>query len=44
MFRESLHAALTLDEIREMVAEFGFDPNSVQLTSDRHWTWAAIKP
>lgn len=39
MFFDSLHAALTLDEIRAMVADFGFDPQTVQATSDRHWTW-----
>ncbi len=41
MFRESLHAALTLDEIRELVQQLGFPAESVQATSDRHWTWAA---
>jgi ubiquinone/menaquinone biosynthesis C-methylase UbiE len=40
MFAESLHAALTLQEVRDLVASFGFDPDSVQATSDRHWTWA----
>ncbi|MEW4563637.1 methyltransferase domain-containing protein [Bremerella sp. JC770] len=44
MFGESLQAALSLSEIREMVASLGFDPETVQLTSDRHWTWAAHKP
>jgi len=41
LFRESLHAALTLDEIRTMVGSLGFDPATVQMTSDRHWTWIA---
>jgi ubiquinone/menaquinone biosynthesis C-methylase UbiE len=40
MFAESLHAALTLDEVRELVAGVGFDPNAVKQTTDRHWTWA----
>ncbi|HEX3870612.1 MAG TPA: methyltransferase domain-containing protein [Pirellulales bacterium] len=40
MFAESLHAALTLDEMRELVKELGFAAQSVQATSDRHWTWA----
>jgi len=44
MFAESLHAALTSDEIRELVAKFGFAPATVQATSDRHWTWRARKP
>lgn len=41
LYAESLHASLTLDEIRELVSSLGFDPQSVQATSDRHWTWAA---
>ncbi|PQO31764.1 class I SAM-dependent methyltransferase [Blastopirellula marina] len=43
MFAESLHAALALDEIREMIVSLGFPAESVQQTSDRHWTWAARK-
>ncbi len=43
MFRESLWAALTLDEIRGLVASLGFDDSTVAATSDRHWTWAATK-
>ena len=42
LFRDSLHAALSLSEIREMVAQLGYDPESVQATSDRHWTWATL--
>ncbi len=38
LLRQSLHAALTLEEVREMAAEFGIAPNCVQMTSDRHWT------
>src|SRR5207302_2639362 len=41
MFADSLHAALTLDEIRALVADAGFDPAAVQQTTDRHWTWSA---
>jgi ubiquinone/menaquinone biosynthesis C-methylase UbiE len=44
MFADSLHAALTLDEIRQLVAQLGFDPHGVQATSDRHWTWCVRKP
>ena len=40
MFAESLHAALTVDEVRELVAGVGFDPAGVRQTTDRHWTWA----
>jgi ubiquinone/menaquinone biosynthesis C-methylase UbiE len=41
MFGDSLRAALTLDEIRSLVQPLGFDPGSVQQTTDRHWTWTA---
>jgi ubiquinone/menaquinone biosynthesis C-methylase UbiE len=41
MFAESLHAALSLDEIRSLVAALGFPAETVQPTSDRHWTWVA---
>lgn len=43
MFADSLRAALTLDEIRALVAEFGFPTESVQQSSDRHWTWLGRK-
>lgn len=43
MFAESLHAALTLDEIRALVETLGFAPEGVQQTTDRHWTWQAVK-
>lgn len=39
LFADSLHAALTVDEVRSLVAEWGFPADSVQQTSDRHWTW-----
>ncbi|MCI0682140.1 MAG: class I SAM-dependent methyltransferase [Gemmataceae bacterium] len=41
MFEDSLRAALTLEEVRELVAPFGFAAETVEATSDRHWTWAA---
>ena len=41
MFAESLHAALTVDEVRDLVTGIGFDPAGVKQTTDRHWTWAA---
>ena len=44
MFDDSLRAALSLDEIRTLVATLGFDPETVQPTSDRHWTWLARRP
>ncbi|MFO0964274.1 MAG: class I SAM-dependent methyltransferase [Gemmataceae bacterium] len=43
MFGDSLHAALTLEEIRAMVAALGLNPDHVTQTSDRHWTWATVK-
>jgi len=39
MFRDSLFAALTLQEARDMFASFGFPPSTVNMTSDRHWTF-----
>jgi ubiquinone/menaquinone biosynthesis C-methylase UbiE len=41
MFDDSLRAALDLGEVRALVADLGFAPDSVQATSDRHWTWSA---
>lgn len=44
MFRQSLYAALTLDEIQALVAQHGFPPEDVTMTSDRHWTWQSRRP
>lgn len=41
MFADSLHAALSLDEIRGLVASLGYPAEGVRQTSDRHWTWVA---
>ncbi len=43
MFRESLHAALTVSEVREILVELGISPDAVKATSDRHWTICARK-
>ena len=43
MLADSLHAALTVEEIRQIVAEFGQPAELVRATSDRHWTWAGRK-
>ena len=43
LFRQSLHAALTVDEMRKHVEQVGYNPQTVQATSDRHWTWVARK-
>ncbi len=40
LFGDSLRASLTLEEIRGMVAATGLSPKDVNMTSDRHWTWA----
>lgn len=44
LFADSLHAALTVDEVRAMIAPLGFGPETISMTSDRHWTWSALKP
>lgn len=44
LFRDSLRAALTVDEVRAIVASLGIGPDAVQQTSDRHWTLTASKP
>jgi ubiquinone/menaquinone biosynthesis C-methylase UbiE len=44
LFDESLHAALTAEEIADLVATFGFARDTVRMTSDRHWTWVASRP
>ena len=43
MFDDSLRAALSLDEIQNLIAELGYNPEEVQATSDRHWTWSTTK-
>lgn len=40
---DSLRAALSLQEIRDLVSDLGFDPAGVRTTSDRHWTWIGHK-
>jgi ubiquinone/menaquinone biosynthesis C-methylase UbiE len=41
LFADSLNAALTIDEVREIITSLGFAPQAVTATSDRHWTWVA---
>jgi ubiquinone/menaquinone biosynthesis C-methylase UbiE len=43
LFAMSLRAALTVDEFRQIVQPLGFGPQTVTQTSDRHWTWDAMK-
>jgi ubiquinone/menaquinone biosynthesis C-methylase UbiE len=42
LFADSLRAALTIAEMQQLVAEFGFASETVAMTSDRHWTWTAL--
>jgi ubiquinone/menaquinone biosynthesis C-methylase UbiE len=42
MFRESLHAALTLAEVVELLCDAKCPAEWVRQTSDRHWTIAGI--
>lgn len=43
LFADSLHAALTLEEVREQVGQLGFPSETVEQTSDRHWTWCSTR-
>ncbi len=38
LFRQSLQAALTLEEMQVLVEAISLPPGAVQQTSDRHWT------
>ncbi len=42
LFADSLRAALTLAEVQTLIVELGFTPDTVQQTSDRHWTLTAV--
>lgn len=44
MFADSLRASLTVEEVTALITSLGFSPETVQMTSDRHWTWQARKP
>lgn len=44
LFRDSLCAALTPDEVRALAAEVGMQNADVRMTSDRHWTLIWRKP
>ncbi len=44
MFRESLHAALTLAEVGELLSDAKCPTEWVRQTSDRHWTIAGVLP
>lgn len=44
LFRQSLQAALTTEELAKILAGLGVDAQCIQMTSDRHWTLAYRKP
>ncbi len=44
LLRQSLQAALALDEVQTMVVTLGIPVQAVQITSDRHWTLCTRKP
>jgi ubiquinone/menaquinone biosynthesis C-methylase UbiE len=44
LFRASLHAALTIEEVAAIARETRLEGFSVRATSDRHWTLIARKP
>lgn len=44
MFRDSLHASLTVDELKGIVRGLGLPDEGVRMTSDRHWTWSWRRP
>jgi ubiquinone/menaquinone biosynthesis C-methylase UbiE len=43
LFRQSLRAALTLEEMQFLVSAMGCAKSSVYASSDRHWTWACCR-
>ncbi len=44
LFRQSLHAALTVDEVAAMLSQLGLSRDWVRATSDRHWTISGVLP
>ncbi|MGB1926034.1 MAG: class I SAM-dependent methyltransferase [Rubripirellula sp.] len=44
LFRQSFHASLTIDEVRNMCGVLGIQPHHVQMSSDRHWTIDWVNP
>ena len=42
LFRDSLRAALTVDEVRGLLAGVGLPPGMASQSSDRHWTIAGV--
>ena len=44
LLRQSLHAALTVDEVAALLERIGLRREYVRATSDRHWTISCVKP
>lgn len=44
MLADSLRAALSVEEVRQLAVALGLPPGTVHPTSDRHWTLVARKP
>jgi len=44
LFHDSLHAALTLNEVQGILQECGLPTTAVKITSDRHWTVSLVMP
>jgi ubiquinone/menaquinone biosynthesis C-methylase UbiE len=44
LFRQSLHAALTVAEVADMLEELQLPRGAVVATSDRHWTLSTLLP
>lgn len=42
LFRDSLHAALTLDELNQFISQVGLEKVKVYQSSDYHWTMARV--
>ncbi|MFP6675722.1 MAG: class I SAM-dependent methyltransferase [Pirellulaceae bacterium] len=42
LFAESFRAALTCEEMQDLIGELGFARETVRMTSDRHWTWSTV--
>ena len=43
MLADSFRAALTVEEVRQLIIPLRAPPETVLATSDRHWTWAVRK-
>lgn len=44
LFEASLHAALTVEEVRRLLRELNLPEGRLEMTSDRHWTWSWRSP